>query len=222
MSNPLQLPLQKLYGTFSGEIYMQAADLAALQDHTDSQVCIENILTEAIELLKQEAASTLEITERKVLQMQEEAQLSIQSQIEHSRIAAVNDAVKWMCDELQLEKEIAKELNRRWHTFTAQILKEVFEQADLDQLMLRRIENRVTELLASGRITLSVPSSLFNETKNQWANFTDVNVISDSTLNNGQAILDNGLVRIHLDVPSQLEHLIKQLQATAEGRQYAD
>lgn len=198
MNNPLNLAIGTLPGPCPWERLTR--DLLAEREQTRQR------LAEILEHGHEEAAALRAEGEACLSQAREEAAHLLEAaRIEAKELAqaawasATEEAVQWLCGELEMEQLIARELSQRWRHLTAQALEELLGQQDQNALLLRRIERRVTELLPSGRVTLLLPPSSMAAATESWRDVTEVTLQAELTLNEGQAILDNGLVRIHLD-----------------------
>ncbi|WCF12628.1 hypothetical protein N4G58_18490 [Edwardsiella piscicida] len=134
---------------------------------------------------------------------------------------AIAAAVQWLCHEQELEQHLADQLAQRWRQLTAQAIEELLGKQDQNALLIRRINQLVIHRFAQGRLTLSVPPSAMTHAQAAWADSPRIAVTADPTLQEGQARLDDGLLRIHLDSQAQQSRLLQLLRDSACGRQYA-
>ncbi|POA99796.1 protein EsaK [Chromobacterium sinusclupearum] len=211
MNNPLNLPVILLPGPMPAGTIVSAAELAARRDQAAALEALHAAAREDAEALRRQAQAELEQARREAEALREAARQDAAAIRHQARDEAVDEAVQWLCCEQEMEQLIARELAQRWRTLTARVLDEVLGQSDQNQLLLRRVERKVAELLPRGRVTLCVSPSALAAATRAWASAPEVKVMADPGLATGQARLDNGLVRVHLDEPAHQARVLQQL-----------
>ena len=221
MSNPLNLNITKLPGVLPRTPVISIFELAERQQCASACSEILDAAKKDAQALRTEAENVLEKAHQEagvvLSQARHEAQ-RLRIQTEQETIAS---AVQWLCAEQDIERKIASELNHRWRALTAQVLQELLGQSDQKELLLRRVERKVAELLPVGRVTLFVAPQVQDDASQLWSEISGVIVRADPSLSEGQALLDNGLVRIHLNTQEYQHQLLAQLSETPERKQHA-
>ena len=217
MTNPLNISLLTLPGPLPEAPLIRAAEVKRRADHAAALDALHHAAQARADALQHEAEARLQQAQREAEALLATAQQEAQALRRQAYDKAINEAVQWLCCEQDMEQLIARELTRRWRTLTAQVLEELLGQYDQNELLLRRVERKVAELLPRGSLTLSVaPSALASATRT-WAETPEVCIRADASLLAGEAWLDNGLVRIHLDTPAHQASLLAQLAGTPLG-----
>ncbi|MGQ5524539.1 hypothetical protein ACUHMQ_14940 [Chitinimonas sp. PSY-7] len=209
--NPLQLTLHKIPGPRPlGPIIHAnalAPQLAGAEVLAAAHAEADRLKQAAQAVLAQAHAEATRIREIAYSLAAEESAAMVQQACDK----AVADTVEWICHEQVLEQRIARQLASRWRSLMAKVLGELLGKADQTELLLRRVEHKVQELLPDGRVSLHVAPSALVSTSTAFTDIPMVTVSPDEMLSPGQARLDNGLVRIHLDLPAQQQFLLEQL-----------
>ncbi|PRP69728.1 hypothetical protein BUE93_13615 [Chromobacterium amazonense] len=216
MNNPLNLAVATLPGPLPTGCVIRAAELETRRDLAGALERLHAAAREDAEALRLQAQAELEQARREAEALREAAWQDAAAIRRQARDEAVDEAVQWLCCEQEMEQLIARELAQRWRTLTARVLEELLGQSDQNQLLLRRVERKVAELLPRGRVTLCVAPSALAVAARAWASAPEVKVMADSGLASGQARLDNGLVRIHLDEPAHQARVLQQLAGEPE------
>lgn len=208
-SNPLQLHCLHLPTAVPARPLIRAAELQAPQD----AAAVLAAAQDAAEQLQARARAALTEAEAEAETIRAQArQAAAQERATLARQArdeAVAAAVQWLCDEQTLEQHIAQRMARRWRHVTANALEQLLGKTDQSELLLHRIERQVAQLLPQGSLTLEVAPEHLPEAQRAFG--TAATVTADPALASGQATLDNGLLRIHLDLPAQQRWLLAQL-----------
>ncbi|EAA3660112.1 type III secretion protein [Salmonella enterica] len=210
MNNPLNLVIRTLPGPCPQERLTRDLQAEREQIHQRLAEILDQGREEA-SALRSEGEACLAQAKEEASRLIEAAKIEAKELVLKARVSAAEEAVQWLYDELEMEQRIANELSQRWRNLIAQSLDELLGQQDQNALLLRRIEKRVTELLPSGRVTLILPPTAMASAIDRWKDITEVTLQVDSTLSEAQAILDNGLVRIHLDNFAQQASLFELL-----------
>ncbi|PHV11500.1 hypothetical protein [Chitinimonas sp. BJB300] len=214
--NPLQLPLHKVLGPCPTGPIIRAATLApritGAEILSAAHTKAERLQHAAEAVLAQAQAEAARIRENAYSLAAEEGAVLAQQACDK----AVADTVQWLCDEQALEQVIARQLVARWRPLMATVLGEMLDKVDQTELLLRRIERKVQELLPHGAVSLYVAPLAVASTRTTFMDTPTITVLPDETLAAGQARLDNGLVRIHLDLPAQQQFLLAQLRDNAK------
>lgn len=211
MNNPLNIVVQPLPGPLPVGAIVPAAELAQRQAHAGARETLLAAACAEADELRQQAAAELGAARQQAAQMLAAARDRARQLHAQAQEQAVAGAVQWLCAEQDLEQRIARELTHRWRHLTAQVLDEVLGAGEPNARVLQRVERKVAELLTRGRLTLAVAPSAMAEATRCWGATPQVSVEADPALAPGQARLDNGLVRIHLDAPAHQAALLEQL-----------
>lgn len=211
MINPLNFPVLVLPGSLPATSLLTREEL-------EKRKALKANAEAAFSSIEEEAAAIRADAEALLQQTREEVQLILDNAREEAnnlkcraREEAVVEAVQWLCDEQMLERRIAQELQHRWRHLTAQCLKELLEEYDQNGMLLYRLEARIQDMLLDGRISLSLPPSALHQASILWKDCKEIELKTDVALQEGQACIDNGLIRIHLDLPAQQSLLFTQL-----------
>ncbi|MBC8642799.1 hypothetical protein IAG25_39095 [Caballeronia sp. EK] len=206
----MNIEMLVLPGTLPPEDVIPAANLAARSE---------------IESLRRRALAELEQAERDSIATREAALRATEEEVEllkrRARDAAISDAVRWMCTENDMERQIASQLTVRWRKLTAQIIEKLLGKSEHNELLLRRVEREVAEQLPHGALTLYVEPAALITAELIFADRPEVVVVSDAELAGGQAKLDNGLFCLHLDQREYQTKLIERLVNTGERVNHA-
>lgn len=209
-SNPLHIPVLTLPGPLPPGTVILATELVARSD---------------IERLRELAVAELEQAQQDADALREAALRAAEQEIEQlkqqARDTAITDAVQWVCGEQEIEQLIARQLAMRWRGLTARVLDKLLGKSDQNELLLRRVEREVAELLPHGRLTLYVEPTARMAATRAYVEIPEVTVVADTELASGQARLDNGLVRICLDERAYQTKLLQQLAGEAERVNHA-
>lgn len=209
--NPLQLPVRTLPGARPAGPHLPAATLRRHLDGADVVATAHAAATQ----LRLEAEAVLAQAQREAeaihTQALHEAAEERTTLGQQARDQAVADSLQWLCEEQQLEQELARQLAQRWRSLTANVLEELLTKNDQTEMLLHRLQRKVAELLPQGRLALQVAPAELDATRRAFAAAAAVAVSADAALAAGQAVLDNGLVRIHLDLPAYQRWLLEQL-----------
>lgn len=209
-SNPLCIPVLILPGPLRSGTVILAAEL---DDHSN------------VAVLREQAAAELAQARQDAQALRDVALRSAEREIEQlrcqARESAIAEAVQWLQQEQEMERLIASRLATRWRELTARVLKKLLSDSDQNELVLRRVECEVTQLLLQGRLTLYVEPAAFDTATRAYAATPELAVVADAELGVGQARLDNGLVRISLDECAYQSGLLAQLAGEVEGVAYA-
>lgn len=211
MKNPLNLVAQHLPGPLPAGAIVPAAELSRRQAYAAERETLLAAACAEADALRQQAADELEAARQQAAALRAAARGKASHLRHQAREQAIAGAVQWLCAEHEIEQWIARELAQRWRHLTAQVLDEVLGPADQNARVLQRVERKVAELLPRGRLSLAVAPAALAEATRQWAATPAVSVVADPALAHGQACVDNGLVRIHLDTPAHQATLLEQL-----------
>ncbi|WHP81101.1 type III secretion protein [Edwardsiella anguillarum] len=221
MNNPLHLPFTTLPGALPGHGYLTAQ---RLQEREEAQCAIAASLRQAEDhagAIRAAADDLLAQAKTQAQQVREQALREGERLTRQKQEEAIAAAVQWLCHEQDLEQHLADQLAQRWRQLTAQAIEELLGKQDQNALLIRRVNQLVIRRFAQGRLTLSVPPSAMAHAQAAWADSPRIAVTADPTLQEGQALLDDGLLRIHLDSQAQQSRLLQLLRDTCGGRQYA-
>lgn len=218
MNNPLNLPWQTIAADVPAESIISAAQLNAMRQQQAATTSLEEKIQQAYAQLDVDIQQRTSQAEEQIAQMKAAAEVDIAQHKAAQCDQAVREAVRWLCDEQQLEQMIARELNQRWCTYTANALESLFQQSDQTALLLQRIEQEVNDVMFNERVTLSTAAAEYPALAEAWRDVDFITVKRDPQLVPGQAILDNGLVRIHLDLPGQQSEILSQLRAVVDEK----
>ena len=220
-TNPLQLPFVTLPVQLAAQGWIAAETLA-------EPIAVNQALADARERLLEldgQAQLVMAAAEEAAARLKAEARDAVQREFDELRQQvrddAIADAVQWLCKEAELESAIAARMTHRWRKLTARVLEELLGKSDQTELFLHHVERKVSSMLAGGRVQLHVALGVEGVTSKTFAHLTDVQVLPDESLTRGQAVLDNGLVRIHLDFPAHQSWLLEQLQGGVMEKRYA-
>ncbi|WP_175007351.1 hypothetical protein [Burkholderia lata] len=202
----MNIPVLTLPGLLPSGTVISAAELAGRVDIERMRAQAAADLAQAREAADSLREAALHAAEEEVERLRQEA-----------RDTAVAEAVQWVHDECELEQRIAHQLAIRWRGLTASVLDRLLGTIDQNELLLRRVEQEVAELLPHGRLTLYMqPAALLAATRT-YAERPEITLLGDEELGPGQARLDNGLVRISLDERAYRARLLRQLAEGTEG-----
>ncbi|VVE55867.1 FliH/SctL family protein [Pandoraea sputorum] len=211
MNNPLGIVVHALPGPLPGGAIVPAAELARRQEHASARETLLAAARADADALRQAGAAELEQARQAAEAMREQARCDAVALGRQAKEQAIAEAVQWLGAEQEIEQRLARELAQRWRRLTAQVLDEVLGQSDVNERVLRRVEQRVAELLPHGRLTLAVAPSALAQATQAWAATPALGIVVDAALAPGQARLENGRVRIHLDAPAHQAALLEQL-----------
>ena len=215
MNNPLHISLHTLPGPIPETPIMRATDLRLRQELAMALDELQRAAQANANALQHEAEAQLEHARHEAEALLATAHHEAHTLRRQAYDKAIAEAVQCLCCEQDMEQLIARELTQRWRALTAQVLEELLGQFDQNELLLRRVERKVAELLPKGSLLLSVaPCALASATR-MWADTPEVSVTADATLASGEAWLDNGLVRLHLDTPTHQARLLEQLAGSS-------
>lgn len=147
-------------------------------------------------------------------------QIREQAQQEGERLArqkqeeAIADAVQWLCQEQDLEQYLANQLAQRWRQLTAQVIEELLGKQEQNALLIRKVHQLVVSRFAQGASPSASPPGS-GACQAAWADNQRITLTADPSLREGQALLDNGLLRIHVDSQAQQSRLLQLLRDTA-------
>lgn len=211
MNNPLNILVRHLPGPLPAGAIVPAAELSRRQAYAaERETLLASACAEA-DVLRQQARDELAAARQQAAALRAAARGKASHLRHEAREQALAGAVQWLCAEQDMEQYIARELTQRWRHITAHVLDEVLGSGDHNARVLQRVERKVAELLPRGRLTLSVAPAALAEATRCWAATPAVSVVADPALTHGQACIDNGLVRIHLDTPAHQASLLAQL-----------
>lgn len=221
MNNPLNLSIDTLPGPLTRLEKLSIDSLAERETlrHTLEQILAQGRVEAA--RLKAEGECCLTQAKEEARCIIDEANIAAIRIAQETRTSAVDEAVQWLCAEQEMERKIAREVGQRWRHLTAQALGELLGQQDQNELLLRRIERRVTEQFPAGRLRLHLSPGAMTAAGEHWRNVASVELIAEPTFGEGCAILDNGLVRIHLDTTEQQARVLAQFVDDSAIRQQA-
>ncbi|MCD4486060.1 hypothetical protein LQR31_16425 [Chromobacterium vaccinii] len=215
MNNPLQIPVAVLPGPLPTATVISAAELAARQDISAAMEAERAAARDDADALRRQAQAELEQARLDADALREAARLEGERLAVLAREEAVADAVRWLCCEQEMEGLIARQLALRWRGITAGVLEALLGNCDQSELLLRRVERQVARLLPRGSVNLHVAPQALRAAEQAYADVPEVAVLADAALSVGQARLDNGLVRIHLDTPAHQARVLEQLRGDA-------
>ncbi|QAU24828.1 protein EsaK [Dyella sp. M7H15-1] len=210
-SNPLRLDLFMLPGELPAGVRISAATLA------ERKACADLIAKahDEAQRIHADAAALLEQARQDADAIRQDAHRQAAQEIEalrrEAQQAGAAEAVQWLCAEQNLEQAIAREVSLRWRHLTAQVLKETIGKHDQTELLMRRIERKVGELLPHGQIALHVTPSALAAARHSFAETTSITVIADEQLTEGQARLESHLLHVHVDLSVLQHELLAQL-----------
>ncbi|MFM5540447.1 protein EsaK [Aeromonas veronii] len=218
MINPLNITIEILPGPCPRE--RMPPDLLTEHEHTRKR------LAEIIDQSEVDAAALLAMCEVCLVQAKKEAADILDTareearlQVQAARESAAEEAVQWLCSEQEIERLIAAELCQRWRHITAHALEELLGDQDQNSLLLRRIEHKVAELLPKGSVKLYLSPDAMVEAIKTWGEVPEFTLHANETLSKGQAILDNGLVRIHLDNAIKQSDILRRFRGSSIKQQ---
>lgn len=221
MNNPLRIPVAVLPGPLPAATVISAAELAARQDILAAMEAERAAARDDADALRRQAQAELEQARLDADALREAARREGERQAVLAREEAVADAVRWLCCEQEMEGLIACQLALRWRGITAGVLEALLGNCDQSELLLRRVERQVVRLLPRGSVNLHVAPQALRAAEQAYADVPEVAVLADAALSVGQARLDNGLVRIHLDTPALQARVLEQLRGDAREAAHA-
>ncbi|MBT2869683.1 hypothetical protein JQK19_20850 [Chromobacterium violaceum] len=216
MNNPLNLDIRRLPGRLPAGDVIASAELDDRQRLDDT---LAGLRAEA-QSLRDAARAELEQARRDGEALRAALRSQGEEECERLRQAArgeaAAEAVEWLCAEQELERRVAEAVSARWRRLTAKALEELLGGIDQNELMLRRVEQRVAEWLPKGALTLLVPVDGLERARQHYVGLPSVRVRAAAELGPGQARLENELLRIHLDGPAHQAWLLRQLAGDTE------
>ncbi|TDR76590.1 type III secretion protein [Paludibacterium purpuratum] len=220
IANPLQLTFIRLPLSCPQAEPLRAQALRAPLALADELAAAEAELT----ALRAEADAMRAEAEQQVEAIREAAVAAAYAECEvirrQAREDAVADAVAWMVSEAELEAEVARQLMQRWRPMLADVLAALLGQAEQNEQYLSQLARWVLERLPQGRFRLSVSVAQHAAVVAAFAHLAEVSVEADADLACGQAVLDNGLVRVRLDWPAHRDRLLRQLAGECEDAKH--
>lgn len=220
MKNPLNLKCKLLPGDIPSQSVFFSG---SLQGRYSYVFAAESILVDA----RAKANKIINEAEKSILDARFEADkliadasLEVASIKETAINNAVSESVVWLCDSINIEKKLSRKIISRWRDFTVNLLSELFSDVDVNKVMLEKLERKLEDLLGSGVVTLYVPEGIFVQASQQWCNIPELLIRADPNLIDGKAILDNGLVRIFIDLEEHFKNVLSQLSISLEGKSH--
>ncbi len=221
MANPLMLHWESVPLPCPAQGVLRASELASVRSLVRAIDMAQQQLTDlqqAVEQLQHEA----EVRQQR---WQQQAVARVRAECaalrQEARDAAVAETVHWMQAEMALEQQVARQLLARWRPTLAAGLHALLGQQDQVNWLLQQLDQQMPALLAQGRLLLSVSPEQVDQIRCALAGEPLLRVAADVSLQPGQAVLDNGLVRVTLDVPAQLTWLLQQLAGCDEEGRHA-
>lgn len=189
------------------ELRRYVQDNATLQD-----------LEQEITRLQQAAEEGLSNAYQHAAQIREQARIQGQQEGEHwaeqARDQAINDSVVWLVDESNLEHTIANRLEEHIRCLAAQALAEFADGQDPAELLVRRLVRKVPEMLRDGQLQLRVHAWVLAKVQLAFQDQPRVKISADDALTPGQAVLENDLVTVMIDLDTHLSVLLERLKGT--------
>ncbi|MCC7006996.1 MAG: hypothetical protein IT497_10205 [Ottowia sp.] len=201
---PGTLPAEEVIRSNTLQPYLEAQDVLS-QAHEEAQE------------ITQQATSLLADTQAQVKTIQAQAK---EAGLKDAHIAidqacqeAVANTIQWLVKTQELEQSVVNRLENRIRNYLAQIFSEFSRSQDQIELVLHRISKHLPEFIAQGRLTLrlNAPTRARIEATLGSARAARIHIITDHTLQPGQAILDGELVRVVIDVEQHGQALLKLL-----------
>ncbi|MBV8047534.1 MAG: hypothetical protein JO171_10285 [Paludibacterium sp.] len=218
-ANPLQLAFRSVPFAWPQGGWLPASALAdplALASALEAaQASLRDLHAEA-SVMRREMAREADASRAALLAQAHAECDAIRQQAHHEAVAA---AVEWTVQEAELERALARSLMQRWRPLLARVLRALLGESDLAAVLQGRLERQVLELLPAGRVRLWVPASQRPSVTALFAHLPAVSVEADAALTEGQAILDNGLVKVWLDWPDYRDRLLRQLSEEQGSRE---
>jgi hypothetical protein len=191
---------------------MQCADLLAAA-HAEA----EHIQAQALAVLDQARQDAIAIQQ----DAHRRADETFEALCREAQEKAAAEAVQWLCEEQDLEQQIADQVSLRWRHLTAQVLGETIGKHDQTDILIRRVERKVNDLLSHGQIMIYVAPVALVATKQRFAETAQILVATDEQLSEGQARLETHLLHVHIDLPLLQRELLAQLAGESRRQAHA-
>lgn len=168
--------------------------------------------------LKEEAQEALVNAQNEAELIRQQARLEGQKEgeqwIEKARTQAINETVTWLVEEDDLELTIANRLEEHIRSLASQALLEFAGKQDPAELLVRRLARKVPETIREGQaLQIKVHAWDLATVQAAFHDQTRIQVSADDKLTPGQAILENDLVTVRIDLDAHLNVLIQRLKA---------
>lgn len=221
MTNPLMLRWESLPLPCPPQGVLRASELASMRSLARAIDMAQQQLT-ALQMEVERLQHEAEVRQQR---WQQQAVARIRAECaalrQAARDTAVAETVQWMQAEMTLEQQVARQMMVRWRPILAAGLQELLGKQDQVSWLLQQLEQQIPSLLSRDRLSLSVSPDQADQIRDALADQPQIKVEADVGLQPGQAVLDNGLVRVTLDVPAQLAWLLQELAGGDMGACHA-
>lgn len=220
------IALVRIQGAVSQGAVIAAEELA-------HHMSTSNVLLQAkreAEALRLQAKNTLAEAKKQSAHIRQQARLQGQQEaeefVEEARTKAVSDTIRWLVAEDDMEQVIANRLEKRIRSIAVQALLEFARKQEPVELLVQRLTHKIPEILqAEQKLQLRVHPWNLSIVQGAFYDELQVRISTDDTLSSGQAVLENDLMMIMIDLDAHLNVLVERLlntSQTARGEQPQD
>lgn len=213
IKNPLQLNVQTLPGLMPAAGIMKYDELAErerINENINVLLCQANADAARI---RQEADNILCDAHSKAEKLMIKTQEETESLQQKAKEQAVSEAIVWLCDVNEIERSLIDELEGRWCCVLAEVLEALLGQQNQNELLLNEIQRKMKTHYFEGQLIVTLPPGVRDLSAKLWGENNSVTLREDPLLREGQATIENDLVKIRLDLPEQQNQILAALKA---------
>lgn len=149
--------------------------------------------------------------EEEAQRLLDEARKELHQEMDQALQQNLLQAMQWLVDVSHLEQAIVQRLEQRIREYIAPIFKAAINDQDQVALLVKRISTYLPELISRDSLNLQVHPEVHVQIQKQFVDEQRIQVINNAELASGQAILDNGLLQIKIDLAQHSQQLYRLL-----------
>ncbi len=198
--NPFNFPIEKLDKLDGLDPVIKGSTFSLLQQ---ASTLIKRAQTQALEVLRQANLEALAIQE-KAAQVGEFQKSQVVRKIrDETRDATVEEGLRWLIDEQQVESAVIKSLETRVREIMASVLEEWFaEQDQLAQLATRLavlVRERAQQRPCKLRLHPDACATIEAQLK-ELVDLNGIDCLADATLTPEQAVIETEFLHVEFDL----------------------
>ncbi|CAI8807416.1 hypothetical protein [Pseudomonas zeae] len=127
----------------------------------------------------------------------------------------VEETLDWHVSQARLEATLAQHLDTRIRAMVAAVLEEFIGEQVAADLIVKRVQRRLSDVLSAGTVTLHVSDSCQPQACEELGAYPHVRIVTCTSLQPRQARVQTPLFTLHIDLDKHLNSLLSRLRQPA-------
>ncbi|MFM0610008.1 FliH/SctL family protein [Paraburkholderia sediminicola] len=135
-----------------------------------------------------------------------------EANLSREREQAIDDAVNWLVQEWALEEKVIREIEGVVRSLVASALEQLFGSEEQAQTLAACVMKELPAALEQGRVQIKVNTTDLRFIEQAVGCAVALDIVADSDIRPGQAIIDTPYVQLRVNVGDQLRRILESLR----------